>query len=97
MHSMTIIRNLCAHGGRLYNRLFEQKPWLSKQEKALLRSLPNGTVDNAHLYSFIMIMRRLLKPNEFLDMKNEIRILSQKYVFVDLRYYGFREDWQTVL
>lgn len=26
MHSMTIIRNLCAHGGRLYNRLFEQKP-----------------------------------------------------------------------
>ena len=97
MHSMTIIRNLCAHGGRLYNRLFEQKPWLSKQEKALLRSLPNGTVDNAHLYSFIMIMRRLLKPNEFLDMKNEIRILSQKYAFVDLRYYGFREDWQTVL
>ena len=29
MHSMTIIRNLCAHGSRLYNRLFEQKPWLA--------------------------------------------------------------------
>ena len=34
MHSMTIIRNLCAHGSRLYNRLFEQKPWLNKKEKA---------------------------------------------------------------
>ena len=30
MHSLTIIRNLCAHGSRLFNRLFEQKPWLNK-------------------------------------------------------------------
>ena len=32
MHSMTIIRNLCAHGSRIYNRLFEQKPSLNKKE-----------------------------------------------------------------
>ena len=97
MHHMTIIRNLCAHGSRLYNRLFEQKPWLRKQEKALLISLPDGTVDNAHLYGFILIMRRLLKPEEFLEMKGEIAELSQKYTFVNLRYYGFRENWKSVL
>lgn len=97
MHHMTIIRNLCAHGSRLYNRLFEQKPWLRKQEKALLISLPDGTVDNAHLYGFILIMRRLLKPYEFAEMKGEIASLSQKYPFVNLRYYGFREDWESVL
>ena len=97
MHHMTIIRNLCAHGSRLYNRLFEQKPWLSKQERALLISLPDGTVDNAHLYGFILIMRRLLRPEEFGAMKNEIAALSQKYPFVNLRYYGFREDWKSVL
>lgn len=97
MHHMTIIRNLCAHGSRLYNRLFEQKPWLRKQEKALLISLPDGTVDNAHLYGFILIMRRLLKPDEFAEMKGEIASLSQKYPFVNLRYYGFREDWESVL
>lgn len=97
MHYMTIIRNLCAHGSRLYNRLFEQKPWLRKQEKALLISLPDGTVDNAHLYGFVLIMRRLLKPDEFARMKSEITALSQKYPFVNLRYYGFREDWESVL
>lgn len=97
MHHMTIIRNLCAHGSRLYNRLFEQKPWLRKQEKALLISLPDGTVDNAHLYGFILIIRRLLKTEEFLEMKGEIAELSQKYTFVNLRYYGFREDWKSVL
>lgn len=60
MHSMTIIRNLCAHGSRLYNRLFEQKPSLNKSELGLLCKKPDGTVDNAHLYGFILIMKRLL-------------------------------------
>lgn len=97
MHHMTIIRNLCAHGSRLYNRLFEQKPWLSSRERALLITLPDGTVDNAHLYGFVLIMRRLLKPTEFAAMKAEITALSGKYPFVNLRYYGFREDWETAL
>ena len=97
MHHMTIIRNLCAHGSRLYNRLFEQKPWLSKRERMLLITLPDGTMDNSHLYGFILIMRRLLKPSEFSEMKSEIIALTKIYPFVDMRYYGFREDWVSVL
>lgn len=97
MHHMTIIRNLCAHGSRLYNRLFEQKPWLNKIELALLIRLPDGTIDNAHLYGFVLIMRRLLKQSEFASMKSEISALSEKYPFVNLRYYGFREDWKEAL
>ena len=62
MHSMTIIRNLCAHGSRLYNRLFEQKLSLNKKEKALLIT-KDGHIDNSHLYGFILIMRRLLQKN----------------------------------
>lgn len=97
MHSMTIIRNLCAHGSRLFNRLFEQKPSLNKKERALLLTQKDGTLDNAHLYGFVLIMRRLLKPSEFAEMKREIEALSQKYSFVDLHHYGFRSDWQKVL
>ena len=54
MHSMTIIRNLCAHGSRIYNRLFEQKPSLNKAEKALLMKNSSGELDNAHFYGFIV-------------------------------------------
>lgn len=97
MHHMTIIRNLCAHGSRLYNRLFEQKPWLSKRERSLLITQPNGVGDNAHLYGFILIMRRLLKSAEFTALKTEIISLSKKYPFVNLRYYGFRDDWKSAL
>lgn len=97
MHSMTIIRNLCAHGSRLYNRLFEQKPSLNKKELSLLQKGKSGSVDNAHLYGFILIMRRLLNKNDFMSMKQEIENLTYKYSFVRMSYYGFRDDWKSKL
>ena len=97
IHRMTIIRNLCAHGGRLYNRLFEQKPWLSKKEKSLLIRKDDGSLDNAHLYSFVIILKRLLSDNDFSSMKNDIIALSNKYSFVHMKYYGFRDDWRVAL
>lgn len=97
MHRITIIRNLCAHGNRLYNRLFQQKPRLSKAEQKLLRTDKNGCIDNSHLYGFIFIMRRLLKPTEFGAMTAEIIALTEKYPFVNMKYYGFRDDWKNVL
>jgi abortive infection bacteriophage resistance protein len=97
MHSMTIIRNLCAHGSRLYNRLFEQKPSLNKKELSLLIKQSDGTVDNAHLYGFILIMRRLLIYEDFAAMQNEIIGITEKYPFVQMKYYGFRNDWITEL
>lgn len=96
MHSLTIIRNLCAHGSRLFNRLFEQKPWLNKKELSLLR-VKDGVIDNAHLFGFVLIMKRLLKPEEFDSMKKEIIDLSEKLPFVSLRYYGFCDNWQDIL
>lgn len=97
LKSMTIIRNLCAHGNRLYNRLFEQKPSLNKREWALLIHNEDGTVDNAHLYGFILIMRRMLTKKDFSSLKDSLIGLSLKYPFVSLRYYGFRDDWKEVL
>lgn len=97
MHSMTILRNLCAHGSRIYNRLFEQKPRLSKNELKLLRTRPDGSVDNAHLFSFILVTRRLLNPDQFRNLTDNIIELSEKYPFVSLTYYGFPENWSTIL
>ena len=97
MHSMTIIRNLCAHGSRLFNRLFEQKPSLNKKEQALLIKNSDGTVDNAHLYGFIFVMKRLLTAAEFADFKCRLVALTKKYPFVSMKYYGFRNDWEVKL
>lgn len=97
MHSMTIIRNLCAHGSRIYNRLFEQKPSLNKKEQALLRKNKDGSIDNAHFYGFLLVIKRLLPSDKYVEMKNSIIALTKKYPFVRMDYYGFRDDWEQQL
>ena len=96
LHSMTIIRNLCAHGSRLFNRIFSQKPSLNKKEKALLIKR-NGIIDNAHLYGFIIIMKRLLTEDKFQEFKLYLNYLSCKYPNVRLDYCGFHNDWKQQL
>lgn len=97
MHSMTILRNLCAHGSRIFNRLFEQKPKLTKHEKSILRTTSKGALDNEHLFSFILIMRRLLNKEQFAELVEEIANLSNEIPFVSLTYYGFPENWQDAV
>ena len=97
MHLMTILRNLCAHGSRLFNRLFEQKPNLSKKENKCLMTDANDKIDNSHLYGYLFIMKKLLKQEEFSAMKSEIIALTKKYPFVNMKYYGFNQDWEQVL
>lgn len=96
MHSMTIIRNLCAHGSRLFNRLFEQRPTLNSKERATLRIKPDGTPDNEHLFGFLLIMKRLI-PDRIESFKGELKNLCERYPFVDLKHYGFPENWENVL
>lgn len=97
MHCMTILRNMCAHGRRIFNRLFVTKPSLNSREKKLLLTTTAGEKDNAHLFGYILVMRRLLPPAAFSDMLCEIKALKVEYPFVAMRYYGFPSNWQEVL
>ena len=97
LYAMTTIRNFCAHGNRLFNRLFIRKPSLNSKEKALLLKNDDGTLDNSHLYGFIIMMRRLIDRDSFDNMIAEITALHEKYPFVSMRYYGFRDDWEEKL
>ena len=42
-------------------------------------------------------MKRLLGKDDFDSMKCEIVSITQKYPFVRLNYYGFRNDWKSEL
>lgn len=93
IHSMTIIRNLCAHGGRLFNRIFQRKPSLNKKEQNVLIRNKDGIIDNAHLCGFILIMRRLLKRSDFQGLQKELKSILGEYPFVEPKYYGLTTDW----
>ncbi len=97
LHCITILRNLCAHGCRLYNRLFITKPSLNKHEQTILPKDNSGNPDNSKLFGYIINIKRLLTDDQFLSFKSEIETLNRKYSFVDMRFYGFCEHWSVVI
>lgn len=96
LHSVTIVRNICAHGGRLYNRNFIRKPKLSSQQKNLLR-IEEGKRVYDRLFSFILVIKALVLPENFDLLKEHLNDLTRKYPFVDMRYYGFPDNWKDIL
>ncbi|MBP3886362.1 MAG: Abi family protein [Cellulosilyticum sp.] len=97
LHSVTILRNICAHGGRLYNRLFIRKPRLSTQQKKLLRVNENGNVVYDHLFSYILVLKDLSLGDDFSLLLEHLYELSDQYKFVDMKHYGFPDNWREIL
>ena len=97
LHCITILRNLCAHESRIFNRLFITKPNLTRKEIALLRDNTDGTKDNAHVFVYLINIKRLVDKKTFEEFKSSLISLTKKYPFVDMRYYGFCEKWKEML
>lgn len=97
LHSVTILRNICAHGGRLYNRLFIRKPKLSAQQKKVLRVNENGDTVYDHLFSYVLVLKDLSLEEDFSLMLNHLYEITDKYKFIDMRHYGFPDNWKEIL
>jgi len=97
LHCTTILRNICAHGGRLYNRLFTRKPWLSKKEKELLRVEENGNIIYDKLFSYILVLKSITMPSDFHFVVDHLNQIREQYPLVDFKHYGFPDNWQEVL
>lgn len=97
LHSVTILRNICAHGGRLYNRLFIRKPKLSKNDREKLRVNENGEKVYDHLFSYLLVLKALSMTDDFSIFLEQLYDLDNKYPFVDMKHYGFPDNWRDVL
>ena len=96
LHCMSVLRNICAHGGRLYNRLFTIKPWLSKKERNILRKEYGDIIDNK-LFSYILVLKSITLPQDFNLLIEYIDSIHKQYSLVDFRHYGFPDNWQEIL
>jgi len=96
LHCVTILRNICAHGGRLFNRLFIRKPWLSSREKRLLRN-EDGHIVMDKLFSYILVLKSLTTSRDFKIVSEHIKQIYVEYKLIDLKYYGFPDNWEEIL
>jgi abortive infection bacteriophage resistance protein len=93
MHSITYVRNICAHHSRLWNRVITLKPTLLKNSKK--QWLNNKTIPNNRLYAFLCCLIYLLKtitPNT--NFADHFKDLHETYPGINLKRMGFPENWQ---
>lgn len=92
LHTLTYIRNICAHHSRLWNKTLAIEPMIPKNQK-LFQKLNNQKlffVLNMIQFIFISI------DNKEFDFKSELKSLLNKYPIVDVKAMGFVQDWEEL-
>ncbi|NMB42115.1 MAG: Abi family protein [Firmicutes bacterium] len=91
LHSLSTLRNICAHYGRLYNKKLAITPKLYR--KAGRIGIKNDTV-----FANIYIIGRLLKKRDAWEhFVTRLAALIEQYKIVELKCLGFPGDWETIL
>lgn len=93
LHCLSVLRNYCAHGARLYNTEF--KPSV-KLGRSFLKHNPD--VKNNTLFSYIYIMFKMLpKSLNKSDELDKLYEIINNYPDVDLCKFGFTENYKDLL
>jgi abortive infection bacteriophage resistance protein len=94
LQTITQIRNICAHHGRLWNKNLPGRPsLLSRPPSKWIADVPN--VNEHHmLYIHLCCMKYLLNViNPTNNFTNKIESLFKKYPSVDIKALGFKPNW----
>jgi abortive infection bacteriophage resistance protein len=93
MHSISVIRNICAHHGRLWNRDFPSRFLLPK--KTLTHWLSNTNIPDSKLYvvlcSLLYLLNTIIPGNHFV---NKFKKLITQYPEIPLKQMGFPDNWK---
>ena len=92
LHTVTILRNMCAHRARLYNRLTDARPVILKKDRT-----PN--LCEQTIYGALLVMKYLTEnspdaPDWIFVLKN---LLAQYSDVIGLSRLGFPADWENHL
>ncbi|WP_242826954.1 Abi family protein [Butyrivibrio sp. MC2013] len=91
IESISYVRNICAHYGRLYNAKLAKKPMLYKQYSEM-------GIDNNRIFTVLLCISHIVeKDAHWIAFLEDIEKLIGKYSKVDIRSMGFPEDWKTYL
>lgn len=88
LHTLTYLRNLCAHHARLWNRRFSIKPKIMKNYQRQMECNDTFYAQAAMLYVLMYIIADGSK------WQRRLADLLEKHPGIDIRAMGFPEDWR---
>lgn len=102
LNSLRHVRNICAHYGRVWNRVFDvliDAPGQARRDPGdLLASLADGSANN-RLYGVLVIMRHVMLSiaPECDDVLDVVTLIVERTgaLGVDMVQLGFPDDWEN--
>jgi abortive infection bacteriophage resistance protein len=91
LHTLTYVRNICAHHSRLWNRdlAIEPEKLLKPKGKWIAKPFEN----NKRVFYFLCVLRyMLLRANPGNSMKQKVENLFDKYPTIPIKYLGIPSD-----
>ena len=91
LESISYVRNICAHYGRLYNAKLSKTPILYKEYS-------QEGIGNNRIFGVLLCLKHLLKSDSHWKLfVQEVELLFEKYEQVDIKTMGFTENWKVLL
>ena len=91
LESISYVRNICAHYGRLYNAKLSKTPILYKEYS-------QAGIGNNRMFGVLLCMKQILKNDKHWELYvSEIETLIDKYEMVDISTMGFPTNWKELL
>ena len=91
LESISYVRNICAHYGRLYNAKLSKTPTLYKEYS-------EAGIGNNRIFGVLLCLKQLLKNDSHWKLfVQNIELLFEKYESVDIKTMGFPENWKDFL
>lgn len=99
LQGCTILRNICAHRGRLYNRQIPFSLRLGRKDRQIFKD-KGISINKAskQLFAYIIVMKKMIPDEDIWNtFAGRLRNLINKYPFVRLDYYGFTDEWEKII
>ena len=91
LESISYVRNVCAHYGRLYNAKLSKTPTLYKEYS-------QAGIRNNRIFGVLLCIKQLLKDDDHWKIFVEtLEALFEKYEHVDIKTMGFPEKWEEFM
>ncbi|MDW5298851.1 MAG: Abi family protein [Sedimentibacter sp.] len=99
LQGFTILRNICAHRGRIYNKNINFALRLSnKDKKEFINSGLEIQKISKRLFIYLFVAKKLvLDNNVWFNFIDKLEKLLEKYPFVDIAHYGFPKNWMEYI
>jgi abortive infection bacteriophage resistance protein len=92
LHTLTYVRNICAHHSRLWNKMLAIEPTKPRNQHIF------HTIINKKIFFVLTMIQFMLEKidEEELDFKYEIKRLLAKYPKINIKTMGFIENWEEL-